>query len=340
MNRRKRILITGGAGYIGSHTNKLLANSGYETVVYDNLVYGHLEFVKWGDFVHGDLLDLDRLRTAFAEHAISGVIHFAAFAYVGESVRDPEKYYRNNVAGTLNLLSAMREFGVRDIIFSSTCATYGVPREIPIPETHAQAPINPYGWSKLMIERVIEDYARAYGTRYVLLRYFNAAGADPDGELGELHDPETHLIPLVIRAALGQGSHVEVYGTDYPTPDGTCIRDYIHVHDLASAHLQALRALEAGRGNKAFNLGNGSGHSVSEVLEKARRIVGRDFPVVFGSRRPGDPPRLVGSSALAGRELGWTPIYPGLQAIMEHAFDWHSAVDERVEREAQAPAEA
>jgi UDP-glucose-4-epimerase GalE len=318
------VLITGGAGYIGSHTNKLLSSAGYRTIVFDNLVYGHEEFVKWGTFHYGDLLEIDQIRSIFSGHEISAVIHFAAFAYVGESVRDPEKYYRNNVAGTLNLLTAMREHGVPAIVFSSTCATYGTPAEIPIPETHSLMPINPYGWSKLMVEQMIADYARAYGLSSVILRYFNAAGADPEGEIGELHEPETHLIPLVVKAALGQSQAVVVHGNDYETPDGTCIRDYIHVNDLAAAHLQALRCLELGPGNRTYNLGNGNGYSVKDVLDQARSVGGREVPTVMGPRRQGDPPVLVGSSDLARRELSWSPDFPDLGTILEHAFAWHS----------------
>ena len=267
-----RILVTGGAGYIGSHVCKTLATAGYLPVVYDNLVYGHPRAVRWGPLEQGDLLDRQRLDEVIARHRPEAVLHFAAYAYVGESVEDPDKYYRNNVAVSLTLLEAMRGHGIGKLVLSCTCATYGVPRTIPIPEHHLQAPINPYGASKLMVERMLRDFEHAYGLRSVALRYFNAAGADPDTEIGEDHDPETHLIPLVLDAALGKRPSITVFGDDYDTPDGTCIRDYIHVTDLADAHVLALEYLEDGGISTAYNLGNGRGFSVRELIDCARRI--------------------------------------------------------------------
>ncbi|MFH1616174.1 MAG: UDP-glucose 4-epimerase GalE [Planctomycetota bacterium] len=319
------ILVAGGAGYIGSHVNKLLNQKGCETVVVDNLVYGHQDFVKWGHFFKADLADKGRLRECFTAFPIEAVFHFSAFAYVGESVTEPLRYYRNNVANTLNLLEVMKEFGVRYFVFSSTCATYGVPHTIPIPEEHTQNPINPYGRSKLMIEKVLADCDTAYGIKHVNLRYFNAAGADPDCQVGERHDPETHLIPLAIYAALGKRKSVQIFGTDYPTRDGTCIRDYIHVTDLADAHFKALVHLRHHNTSDAFNLGNGNGHSVREVIETVRQISNADFEVVETSPRPGDPPVLVGSSEKAGRVLNWKPQYDDIRVIVQTAWDWHKS---------------
>jgi len=317
------ILIAGGAGYIGSHVNKELARRGFKTAVFDNLVYGHREFAKWGTFFEGDLANPGQLRTVFREHPVEAVMHFSAYAYVGESVEDPGKYYRNNVANTLNLLEVMREFRVRHFIFSSTCATYGNPVRIPIDENHPQAPINPYGHTKLMVERILRDCDHAYGLRYASLRYFNAAGADPEAEVGEWHDPETHLIPLVLDAASGQRENVRIFGTDYDTPDGTCIRDYIHVNDLADAHIRALEYLRNGGGSDVFNLGNGNGFSVKEVIEEARTVTGKDIPVVEADRRPGDPPVLIGSSEKIRKTLGWEPQYAALTDIIGTAWAWH-----------------
>ncbi|MFH1026086.1 MAG: UDP-glucose 4-epimerase GalE [Nitrospirota bacterium] len=319
----KRILVTGGAGYIGSQTNKALNRAGCETVVFDNLVYGHKEHVKWGEFILGDLSDREQIRQCFRKYPIRAVMHFGAFAYVGESVVDPGKYYRNNVVNTLNLLDVMRESGVKYFIFSSTCATYGVPVSLPITEKHPQRPVNPYGKSKLMIEEILKDYDTAYGIKHINLRYFNAAGADPEGEVGELHDPETHLIPLVMYAALGKNEDVKLFGTDYPTKDGTCIRDYIHVADLADAHIKALEYLEATGKSDSFNLGNGSGYSVREVIDTVRKISGREFRVIEERRRDGDPPVLVGSSERAGKILRWKPEYTDLVGIVETAWRWH-----------------
>ncbi|MBO6137930.1 MAG: UDP-glucose 4-epimerase GalE [Lachnospiraceae bacterium] len=317
------ILVCGGAGYIGSHINKELYKEGYETIVYDSLIYGHKEAVKWGKFVQGDLADMQKLEQVFKENDIEAVFHFAAFAYVGESVKEPEKYYYNNVANTLNLLHVMREHGCNKIIFSSTCATYGEPESIPITEDMPQHPINPYGATKLMVERIFKDYHEAYGLEYAVLRYFNAAGADPDGQIGESHDPETHIIPLVLDAAGGQRQDIKVFGTDYDTPDGSCVRDYIHVTDLASAHLLALHHLEKGKGSDFFNLGNARGTSVLEVIDSVRRVTGKEFKVVHSERRAGDPAKLVGSSDKAVKILGWKPQYADIDIIVEHAWKWH-----------------
>lgn len=321
------VLVCGGAGYIGSHINKQLNKEGYETVVFDNLVYGHREAVKWGHFVQGDLQNLDEIEAVFREYKIEAVFHFAAYAYVGESVEQPEKYYYNNVANTLNLLHVMKKYGCDKIIFSSTCATYGEPEKVPITEDMPQKPINPYGASKLMVERIFKDYSRAYGLKFVVLRYFNAAGADPEGEIGESHTPETHLIPLVLDAASGMRKDIRVFGTDYDTPDGSCIRDYIHVYDLATAHLLALHYLEKGKESDFFNLGNALGTSVFEVIEAVKRISGREFTVTRSDRRAGDPARLVGSSEKARRELGWEPVYGDIDSIVEHAWNWHEKAE-------------
>lgn len=321
------VLVCGGAGYIGSHINKQLNKEGYETVVFDNLVYGHREAVKWGHFVQGDLQNLDEIEAVFREYKIEAVFHFAAYAYVGESVEQPEKYYYNNVANTLNLLHVMKKYGCDKIIFSSTCATYGEPEKVPITEDMPQKPINPYGASKLMVERIFKDYSRAYGLKFVVLRYFNAAGADPEGEIGESHTPETHLIPLVLDAASGRRKDIRVFGTDYDTPDGSCIRDYIHVYDLATAHLLALHYLEKGKESDFFNLGNALGTSVFEVIEAVKRISGREFTVTRSDRRAGDPARLVGSSEKARRELGWEPVYGDIDSIVEHAWNWHEKAE-------------
>jgi UDP-glucose 4-epimerase len=317
------ILIVGGAGYIGSHVNKELNKRGYETVIFDNLSYGHEDFVKWGNFERVDLEDVERLRELFCKYPIDAVMHFAAFTYVGESVEDPQKYYLNNLKNTLNLLQVMLEFDVKYFVFSSTCATYGNPLKIPITEDHPQNPINPYGKAKLMVEKVLEDYSLAYGLKYVALRYFNAAGADADGEIGELHDPETHLIPLILDAASGKREDIKIFGTDYDTPDGTCIRDYVHVTDLADAHIKALEYLKNGGESDFFNLGNGNGFSVREVIETARKITGKNIKAVEDRRRPGDPPVLVGSSDKARRILKWEPKYDDLSKIVETAWKWH-----------------
>ncbi len=322
------ILVCGGAGYIGSHINKELSRRGYETVIFDNLVYGHREAVKWGSFILGDLKNPNEINGVFEKYPIEAVMHFAAYAYVGESVLDPEKYYFNNVANTLNLLRAMRTHGCDKIIFSSTCATYGEPERVPITEDMPQRPINPYGASKLMIERILKDYGAAYGLKYAVLRYFNAAGADPEGEIGEDHDPETHLIPLVLDAASGKRPDIKVFGTDYPTRDGSCVRDYIHVTDLADAHIRALKYLQNGGESDCFNLGNEKGTSVLEVIDAVRRVTGKDFKVTLTDRRPGDPAALVGSSEKAKRVLGWEPKYADVETIVRHAAKWRKYKDE------------
>jgi len=317
------ILVTGGAGYIGAHANKELNFAGYETVVLDNMSYGHEDFLKWGEYENVDLDDLKSLRNVFSKYKIDAVMHFAAFTYVGESVEDPQKYYLNNLRNTLNLLQVMNEFEVKKLVFSSTCATYGNPMEIPLTESHPQNPINPYGKGKLMVEKILEDYNSAYNLRYVSLRYFNAAGADPEGDVGERHHPETHLIPLILDAASGKREDIKIFGTDYPTHDGTCIRDYIHVTDLADAHIKSLKYLENGKKSEVFNLGNGNGFSVKEVIEKARKVTGRKIKATETDRRPGDPPILVGSSKKARKILKWQPKYDELTQIIETAWEWH-----------------
>jgi UDP-glucose 4-epimerase len=320
------ILVTGGAGYIGSHSVLTLQKAGYEVIILDSLVYGHqdlAENVLKAKLIVGSTCDRALLREVFANHQIDAVMHFAAYAYVGESVTEPAKYYDNNVVGTLTLLEAMLEANVKTFVFSSTCATYGVPDAVPITEDQSQNPINPYGATKLMVERILQDFSHAYDFRSVCLRYFNAAGADPEGNLGEDHNPETHLIPLVLQTALGQRESVSVFGTDYDTPDGTCIRDYIHVLDIAQAHILALKYLMDNGATDVFNLGNASGFSVKEVIETARKITGKEIKAVFGDRRPGDPPALVGSGAKAQKILGWQPVYSNLDDIIDHAWQWH-----------------
>jgi UDP-arabinose 4-epimerase len=319
-----RFLVTGGAGYIGSHTCKALAASGHIPIAYDNLVYGHPWAVRWGPLEKGDIADRQRLDQVIKQYQPEGVIHFAAYAYVGESVQDPAKYYRNNVGGSLSLLEAMRDHGIPYIVFSSTCATYGVPERIPIPESHPQRPINPYGQSKLMVEQILRDFRVAHGIQSISLRYFNAAGADPETEIGEAHDPETHLIPLVLDAASGQRPHITIFGDDYDTPDGTCIRDYIHVTDLAQAHVLAVEALATHQSvQPAYNLGNGQGFSVKEVIATAEAVTQRGIPVQIGARRPGDPPRLVGDASAIMQDLGWKPDYADLTQILATAWRWH-----------------
>jgi len=318
-----KVLITGGCGYIGSHANKLLSESGYDTVVLDNLVHGHREFARWGRFVQMDLADREGLEKLLAAEKFDAVLHFAGYAYVGESVTDPAKYYQNNVAGTLNLLEAMRTSGPDKFIFSSSCATYGVPQSLPLAEDHPQRPINPYGQTKLMVEQILRDHDHAYGMRHAVLRYFNAAGAAPGAGIGEWHQPETHLIPLALLAALGKIPAVKIFGTDYDTPDGTCLRDYVHVDDLAQAHLLALEHLVKGGKSDCFNLGNGSGFSVKEVIATARKVSGRKITAEAAPRREGDPPRLVASSEKAKRALGWKPKYTGLEDIVRTAWEWH-----------------
>lgn len=323
MSDTKNILVTGGAGYIGSHTCKILAKAGYTPITYDNLVYGHRWAVNWGPLEVGDIADRDRLNEVIRTYQPEGVVHFAAYAYVSESVEKPAKYYRNNVAGTLTLLETMHNNGINKIVFSSSCATYGIPVKVPIPEDHPQSPINPYGASKLMVERILEDFNKAYGICFFSLRYFNAAGADPAGEIGESHDPETHLIPLILDVAIGTRPNISVYGNDYETPDGTCIRDYIHVTDLADAHVRALDYLESNHDPQILNLGTGKGYSVKEVISAAESIVGAKIPTVISGRRSGDPPVLVAVADKAKQLLKWKPKYSDLETIIRTAWNWH-----------------
>ncbi len=318
-----RILVTGGAGYIGSHTVAMLLKSGHDVTVCDNLTTGHIESVPANCLIECGVQCQVWLEQILDEHKIEAVVHFAGSCYVGESVTKPAKYYENNLVGTLSLLDAMLVVGVQQIVFSSTCATYGVPSRVPITEDESQEPVNPYGFTKLAIERAMIDYGRAYGLGSVALRYFNASGAAADGSIGEDHDPETHLIPLVLQTALGQRPHVQIFGTDYPTPDGTCIRDYIHVEDLADAHLRAVQQIRPGE-LQAFNLGTGRGYSVREVIDLSCRITGRPIAVIESPRRPGDPPQLVAAADKARRELGWQPRHTTLDTIIETAWRWHS----------------
>ena len=317
------ILVTGGAGYIGSHACKALARAGHIPITLDNFDYGHHWAVKWGPLVEGDLADVVLLRQIFREYKIDAVMHFAGYAYVGESMVDPGKYFRNNVANTVGLLDTMVENAVDKIVFSSTCATYGIPDRLPIDERSPQRPVNPYGESKLFMERAMNWYSLAHGIRSVSLRYFNVAGADPDNEIGEDHNPETHLIPLVIESALGRRPQVDIYGDDYPTPDGTAIRDYIHVTDLAAAHVLALEKLQAGAENLFLNLGTGRGHSVREVISAVEQVSGLPVATRKAPRRAGDPPVLVAAPGRAEEVLGWKPVYSSLEILIETAFNWH-----------------
>ncbi|KAA5544615.1 UDP-glucose 4-epimerase GalE [Roseiconus nitratireducens] len=318
------ILVVGGAGYIGSHTVRMLLDAGHQVVVYDNLSRGHRAAVPEGLLVEGELADREKLVSVFREKKIDAVMHFAAFALVNESVNDPSLYYRNNVVAAVELLDAMREAGVDRIVFSSTTATYGEPDTIPIAETTPQQPINPYGFTKLVFEQALADYSAAYGIGYAALRYFNAAGAHPDGSIGEDHDPESHLIPIVLQVALGQREFITIYGDDYPTPDGTCIRDYVHVQDLASAHLAALERLEPGKG-LCVNLGTGRGTSVREIVRACREVSGHPIPEVIGERRAGDPPELVADASLAEKLLGWKTRYNDVNEIVATAWKWHQS---------------
>lgn len=321
------ILIVGGAGYIGSHVNKVLNEMGYETIILDNLSYGHEESVKWGTLCKCDLANINEVDDIFTKYNINAVMHFSSFIDVGESVRNPEKYYNNNVVNTMNLLNVMLKHDVKKFIFSSTCATYGIPQKIPLTENHPQNPINPYGWTKLMVERILKDYDTAYGLKSVILRYFNASGADESGIIGEWHNPETHLIPLILDAAMGKREDIKIFGTDYDTPDGTCIRDYIHVTDLADAHILSLEYLNKNNQSNQFNLGNGQGFSVKEVIESVKRVTGRNFNVTQTQRREGDPAILIGSSKKAKDTLGWDPQYVNIDKIIETAWNWHQKLN-------------
>lgn len=317
-----RVLVTGGAGYVGSHAAKLLAEHGHEVWIVDNLAEGHRAAAGMLPLVVADLIDQPTITKLLKSHRIDAVMHFAAFCYVGVSVREPAKYYQNNIVGTLALLEALRAADVRRIVFSSTCATYGNPIRVPIDEDHPQQPITPYGFTKLAIERALADYAHAYGLGYAALRYFNASGAAADGSIGEDHDPETHLIPLVLQVALGQREKVDIFGTDYPTPDGTCIRDYIHVTDLVRAHWHALQYLRDGGDNTVLNCGYGRGYSVLEVIETVKRVSGVDFEVRFAEKRPGDPAELVAETRLIEGLFPWQPQFRDLELIVEHALNW------------------
>lgn len=317
-----RILVTGGAGYIGSHTCKALADMGHTVTVYDNLSTGHRQLVRWGDYEHGDILDTQRLRACLRRHRIEGVIHFAASAYVGESIIDPGKYFRNNVGGTLSILEAMRDEDVPNIVVSGSCAVYGCPERMPITEDTATNPINPYGASKLFMERMLADFEISHGLHWMSLRYFNAAGCDPDGETGEWHDPETHLIPRALMAAASLISRLEIFGDDYPTPDGTCIRDFVHVVDLADAHVRGMNFLTEGGRSQVINLGSGKGFSIREVLAAVKEVTGKAVPHVISARRVGDPPQLVANAEKAKAVLGWEIKYSMLNDILNTAWTW------------------
>ncbi|MBD2570870.1 UDP-glucose 4-epimerase GalE [Anabaena lutea] len=320
------ILVTGGAGYIGSHAVLALVKAGYQVVILDNLVYGHRDLVEkvlQVELIEGDIEDRPLLDHLFKTHDVAAVMHFSAYTYVGESVTNPAKYYRNNVVGTLTLLEAMLAASIQKFVFSSTCATYGVPEFIPLTEEHPQHPINPYGTTKLMVEQILSDFDVAYGLKSVRFRYFNAAGADPNGLLGEDHNPESHLIPLVLMTALGKRESISIFGTDYSTSDGTAIRDYIHVSDLADAHILGLEYLLQGGESEVFNLGNGNGFSVREVIAAAQEVTGKIIPVQECDRRPGDSPILIGTSEKAKKVLGWKPQYPDIKDIVAHAWQWH-----------------
>ncbi len=318
------VMVVGGAGYIGSHMVKLLDKAGHQVVVLDNLSTGHKSSVTASQLVVGDMENSELVESLLRDHKIDSVMHFAAHALVGESVEHPAKYYQNNAVATLSLLESMRKCDVKRIVFSSTCATYGVPDKVPIDEQEKQSPVNPYGFTKLVCEQAMEDYAHAYGLGYAALRYFNAAGASPDGDIGEDHDPESHLIPIVLQVALGQREHITVFGDDWPTPDKTCVRDYIHVDDLGAAHMLALEKIESGQGIKV-NLGTGVGFSVREVIECCREVTGKEIPEVMGARRAGDPPELVANAKMAENVLGWIPKYRELKPIVETAWQWHSS---------------
>jgi UDP-glucose 4-epimerase len=319
----KKVLVTGGAGYIGCHTAKELLKQGFEVVVFDNLSNGKKEFVLGGELIVGDLLDKDAVRRVFRSGDIAAVLHFASLIQVGESYLDPRKYYGQNLISSLNLLEAMLEAGVKNFIFSSSAAVYGAPRQIPIPEDHPLLPFNPYGQTKFFVEKILQDYDRAYGMKFISLRYFNAAGADPDGEMGEMHNPETHLIPNILSAILGKKEYLEIYGTDFPTPDGTAVRDYIHVTDLSSAHVLALQKLLASSQSEFINLGTNKGYSVREVIAKSEELTGKKVPSRSKSRRQGDVPVLLASKEKAERLLGWKLRYSEIETIIETAWKWH-----------------
>jgi UDP-glucose 4-epimerase len=320
---KKYILVVGGAGYIGSHVNKILSNLNYSTICLDNLIYGHSEFVKNGIFLPSDLSDLTQLELIFKCFDIDAVMHFAAFAYVGESVKKPDKYFTNNVANTLNLLNAMIKFNIKKFIFSSTCAIYGNPQYIPIDENHPKNPINPYGKSKLMVEEILEDYSKAYDFNYVSLRYFNVAGADFDAEIGEKHNPETHIIPLLLDVAIGKREYFSVFGNNYETKDGTCIRDYIHVLDLAEAHIQAYKWLNNNRRSEYFNLGTGKSYSVLDIINTIEKVTGRKINYKIDQPRQGDPPILVASNKKIHDILGFTCKFSDIDTIIKSAYKWH-----------------
>jgi len=319
----ENILVTGGAGYIGSHTCKALAMAGYYPIAYDNMVYGNPWAVKWGPLEEGDINDRERLDIVIEKYNPSAVLHFAAFAYVGESICHPRKYFRNNVTGSMTLFEAMCDHGIQNIVFSSSCATYGTPEITPISENHVQKPINPYGASKLMVERILNDFHYAYNINHVSLRYFNAAGADSDGEIGEFHVPETHLIPLVLETALKKHPHISIYGNDYDTPDGTCVRDYIHVEDLAQAHVAALTFLKNDKRSESFNLGTGKGFSVKEIIKEAERLTGKEIPFVICDKRRGDPAKLIAVANKAKQAFEWVPRQSNLENIIKTAWNWY-----------------
>lgn len=329
MNEEDYILIVGGAGYIGSHVNLLLNERGLKTIVLDNLVHGHREAVQWGTFIEGDMADSEKLRAIFQTYNVSAVMHFSAYIAVGESVEKPGEYYQNNVGNTIGLLNEVVRAGVSNFLFSSTCAIMGEPQYLPLDEAHPRNPLNPYAWSKYMVEQILEDYEKAYGLRHSILRYFNAAGAEPKARIGECHDPETHLIPIILEAAMGKRREVGIFGEDYDTPDGTCVRDYIHVCDLAEAHYLALKWMISENASNDFNLGNGQGFSVKEVIEVARKVTGKEIPVRIEGRRAGDAQALVGSSAKAKNLLGWTPQFNSLQEIVESAWNWHMKAEKQ-----------
>jgi len=319
-----KILVVGGAGYIGSHMVKHLSDANIEVITLDNLSCGYRDAVKYGEFIEGDLGEKAVLNQLFSDHQIDAVMHFAAFIEVGESVLDPAKYYKNNVCNTQVLLDAMVQHDIKYFIFSSTAAIFGEPKYTPIDERHPKDPINPYGRSKLMVEQILEDYDKAYGIKSTCLRYFNAAGADPEGQLGERHNPETHLVPLILQAASGRRADIKIFGNDYATDDGTCVRDYIHINDLCTAHLLALKNMQTTDQSAAYNLGNGKGFSVKNVIETTKKITGKDFSVIETERRDGDPAVLVADASLAQTELNWTPEFHSLETIIETAWNWET----------------